>query len=546
MKKKTRYILPLAVIFVILIAGVAVFRFWSDKEDIISVSFTEGEPHTYTLDFALYFETMSGTLDSFTVNIQQEIYNEEAASNAVNTIYGDMKKLKKIIGKADILFPECVLYIVEETPNGIRIFGNRVYCTYENIQEGTYLEALAGIVLETDEPWKGIGIAQLVREKEPNEQAVASYLEQAENLDILSLFAAYFHPDFAGEEDRQTATALAAMLCDMVLEEQGVDTLLGTPCVEYRQELLDKLGIGKVYSDPYQGFDMGYTYNGSLWYSFVVTTPRGDEIYVQPMPDDMTTPGEVRYFLYEISAASQAILEGIQANAPKNYAIIADNYSEPITYLLDPNDSSYAEWNSRTIHLRHTCHVVHETVHIMIPAVDEDNRWKYEGAANYFMEQYYPPKYHRELYFGGLKEWTEADLLTAENEKSYNELEWILAGHDIYLSEYGMPANAFELNVRQYMNARMKAYYQGFSEKISMMPISEWYRIRYAGYMIAPKNGNELSYDEAACFVDYLIQNYSMDSFLQLCIDPKTSFGEIYGMDYDEIKQLWLEEMLEN
>lgn len=548
MKKKIRYIIPIAIIFLMLIAGTAVSLFRSDEKDVISVAFTEGEPHTDTLDFRLYFQTMSGTFDSFIVNIQQEIYTEEAASDAVNTIYRDIKTLKKVIGKSDISLAECVLYIVEDTPKGIQVFGSRMYCTLDDIREGSYLEALAGIVLEADESWKGIGIAQLVREKEPDEQAVVSYLESAEDLDILSLFAAYFHSDFAGEEERETATALAGMLCELVLEEQGADVLLGTSCVEYRQKLLDRLGVGRVYSDSFQGFDAGYTYSGNPWYSFVVTTPRGDEIYVQPLSNDVGTPKEVRCFLYEIGAAPQAILEGIRADAPEYYDMIAENYREPITYYCSTTDSSlsYTVAATREIYLYHTWNASHEIVHIMVPSIDESNMWKSESIAEYLSQKYYPPKYFEEFYFGALREKTEADLWEMDDEEGYKIASWVVASNNVYLSEYGMPADVSEFDLREYYNARVKAFYRNFSEAYPAPSISTVYSTSFLGYVLNPENGNELSYEEAACFADYLVDKYSLGDLLRFCLNPEISFEEFYGMDYDEIKRLWREELVGN
>lgn len=112
----------------------------SQSNDVVSFSY--GEPHTHTLDFRLYFETKNTQVGFCTINVQDKIFDESKAYSVVKTIQENTEQLLSFLELKQQALNESILYIVENSPKGIQMFDNRIYCTYNDIENGNYLDAL--------------------------------------------------------------------------------------------------------------------------------------------------------------------------------------------------------------------------------------------------------------------------------------------------------------------------------------------------------------------------------------------------------------------
>lgn len=88
-------------------------------------AFKQGDPHTHTLDFRLWFETMSAETDACTLSIQQTIYDEAQADELLNRLRADLEAICALTGAS--LQPHTV-YVAEKLFAGVQRFENRVYC----------------------------------------------------------------------------------------------------------------------------------------------------------------------------------------------------------------------------------------------------------------------------------------------------------------------------------------------------------------------------------------------------------------------------------
>ncbi len=254
-------------------------------------TFSAGEPHTHTLDFRLWFETMSAKKGACTISIDKSIYDAKQARLISECIFEDLNALQQFTGAP---LREHTVYVVKDLFAGIQRFDNRVYCRVEDIESGEYMEYVIAAALGIEEPWKAYALYALLMGGEVNEEVLAEYYRSAETLEELSLFAAYFEEVFAPDEiygELPEATALC--LGKYILENHGFSALMQENCDSYRQEWLDHIGVEREYVDPYAGWFEGFSYQKNKQYPLIATSPKGSEFYLLPIYD-MDTPEEVR------------------------------------------------------------------------------------------------------------------------------------------------------------------------------------------------------------------------------------------------------------
>ena len=427
------------------------------------------------------------------------------------------------------------IYIVDKTLHGPETWKNHLYCTPEDILSGGYRQELAGTVLSAGERWKRLGLASIAFDKKKTDvRQLKAYLADAEDVDLLGLYVPYFSDAFASEEEISMAQTAARLLCEHVIREHGGSMLAEDACMDCRQELLDELGVDRTYTDLFGDFDSGYVYRSSEEYPLVVTTPRGDTFNIVPLPGDMETPAGVCRLLYEAWEGPQVILEAVRAEAPEYADILEKNYSEPFICTLAPNrnGSKAFSWGN-SITLGFSGSIVHEIVHLLVPSKRfhymEEN-WKYEAAAEYFELKYYPGYLQRSNYY---KLFLPPCL-------------GVQKAPQIYLFYADFPQTADELDIMLFTKADVAADYAVWStpeNHPNRRSIAKVYQNQGSGELPL-EGGNELAYNEAATFADYLIENYSLSTFLEYCLDPDTTFEDVYGIDYETAEAAWMEDLI--
>lgn len=516
--------------------------------DLPEPAFAEGEPHQYNRGvFRDWFKTMSSAAGPCTVSVRDIIYDEEQAVQWWYAIQSDLAAIYKTLNREEDAYTPFIIYVVDKTANGALAWNNYLYCTPGNILSGDYREGLVSAVLGMDETWKLTGLASLCFEEpqddffsrfsnafsgeEDDADRLAAYLESGRNIPFLGLYTPYFCEDFAGELGLSMARLASRLLCEHVLREHGAALLLEDPCLDCRRELLDELGVEHTYTDLYGDFDRGYTYSSSEDYPLIVTTERGDVFHIVPLPGDMETPADVCRLLYEAAEGPQVILDAVRAEAPEYADIFAENYSKPFTCTLDPDRYGSAAWSAtQKIALGDSSSIVHEIMHFFVPIGQHiAEQWKYEACADYLTYKYYPSCQIKSNYY---------DVFSPAN------LDIKTTPH-VYLAHTDFPQNMDEVDIMLIAKASVAADHIVLSaaELDERESIAESYQNIGIGEL-DPSGGNALTYREAAAFADYLVQNYSLSTFLGYCLDPDTTFEEVYEIDFDTVKAAWLEELL--
>ena len=464
--------------------------------------FVEGEPHTFTLDFKLYFETMTATQGACTIGIQKDIYERSEARTLAGLVMADLQTLSEATGIPLDAFREHTVYVVEKTPQGIQRFDNRVYCRPQDIESGAYRAELACAALGTEEYWKGVGLTGYAFGEKANKLALMAYYHTVGDLDILSLHIAYFLDGFSSGVEKSIARQTAISVCGYVVEHYGARALLDEDCIAYKQEWLKALGVDRAYDDPYYPYLVDYRYSSSAQYPLIATNSRGDVIYIAKMPD-LHTPADVRAFLHDISASAEAILAAVAAQAPKYASKIEANYSSPFrVYCGFDRDYSYTTSFPREIHLSYAESFPHELGHLLAPNMREGNyytgqTWQSEALCQYINYAIYPASAYKQIYFDILQTYAESG---ADHNEDIGQ-QYGTHVTEIYLKNAGMPASPSDLDEILFTKAAVvvQLLYPELKDVTSGRSFSEVYH-NVGSATLRDTNGNELTYDQAFCF----------------------------------------------
>lgn len=424
--------------------------------------------------------------------------------------------------------------------------GNAVYCTADDILSGSYRPALIEVMSEIPAYWKAVGLSGTLFAQPVDNAMLRAYYQQADDLEILSLFPAYFTEEFASDKEILIAHETAVSLADYIIHEHGMNTFLSEDRPADRQAWLQTLGINRDYSDPYADTLAAYRYE--FWkddYLLVVTTDRGDTMYMQFMEDDLESPADLRSFLYEANIGVQAMLDGIAMEAPEYLQTVLHNYRKQVSVYFDPTAVyNFASWTEMKIMLLNSYAYLHEMAHILTYSSSQEaksyarERWQYEAIAEYLSVSFYQmpcmKRYVYSLWESIGDRINDSDPLT----DVWDAFEArIIEKHQQIYGDF--PQNWEDLDVALYWKA--KAYMQ--TQEILANPgvKLEWI---YSLGDLTNRNGrmcdgDELTYKQAYSLADYLIETHGLSVFFAYCIED-TSFEEAFGLTYEEVKALWI------
>ncbi|MEN6470449.1 MAG: hypothetical protein ABFC62_03175 [Clostridiaceae bacterium] len=495
--------------------------------------FTDGGTHSRTEDYNQVFTFLTASDDAFTLNIESKLFDEPGAEKLWETVTGD---LKFIADAAPIGPTPPAVYIVQKPLHGnAERIGDRVYCTAEDVESGVYREALVCAALNLDgsaEWWKLKGLIAYAFGETADETVLQKYYKQTGDMDILSLFPAYFVSAFASEEELRIARETALSLTAYIVENYGAEAFLAAGDGDYRQEWLASLGVDREYADPWAGSFAGYRYASSKDYPLIVTTDRQDMFYMLPLPEDVDTPKKIRDFLYLGMEGMREIFAGVEKNAPDYYKTLLENYSQPIRYYFKSGGGrSNTVVHLREVYLTWGHAFLHETMHILVPltplnAQYIDDPWRYEAIANYLPFTFATSALHRD---GDITLYNVYEWLFGEPEDLGDYRAFLASAGEIYRKYAGQPDKPEEVDVAVYYKSMVEARLRYPEVKSALLPIP----------------GSELSYEEAYAFADYLIGKYSLSAFLQYCLEPDTAtFPESFGITFEKAWAAWKKELL--
>lgn len=489
--------------------------------------FTPGEAHRSQLDFRKYFRTMTAQTGACTISIAEAAYDPVQAAQVYARIAADVATLEQAIP----LTPHTV-YIVDELFVGMQRIESAIYCTVQDVLDGSYRTWLAEAALDV-EKWRGVGLAGFVFGTETDAEALAAWYATDAHDDMLSLFHACFVPEFADAQTLRMAEQTAISLMYYIIAQHGPEAALTAEPAGYVQGWLASMGVDRAYSDPYDGMLAGYTYSRNQFYAMIATSPRGDVFKMNPLEMDMTTPAQARQALCELEKGVEAILEGVKRDAPDFFPVLLKNYAAPITYEFNDADYSITYHANRRIAVGGAVSLIHETAHMMAPCVVDRisrymDQWKAEALAEYLTLTYYPGLMEQESLLHEL----QTEPSEAEAKVFWQKMR------EVYQRYAALPERPAEVNVKLGWRAAVVAKEELGMQRNSVSDV-------YAGAGSASLdevNGNELSYTESEWLASWLIGRYGLSAFLHYCMEESVTFEAAFGMPYPAAKAAWLAE----
>ncbi len=262
----------------------------------------------------------------------------------------------------------------------------------------------------------------------------------------------------------------------------------------------------------------------------------------------MQTSEEVRRFLYDVAAGSKVILELVKEQAPEYYKSVKNRYEVQMSIYCNTQTGGHAEPTTRTIWISFIHSYPHELGHILIPTQSTETRygefWRNEGLCNYFNDIIAPTYARMKAYCRdmlGLCSKTGAAEGEVKTQNPENRKFWARV-REIYLNNAEMPSSVEEFDLPLFLQAKAIAPLR-YPEELKDS-IWSWPRYKYnTGSVNKNTIGNELTYEQANSLAMYLIDRYSLSSFLDYCTE-KANFDEAFGISYEEAKDAWLNALM--
>ena len=535
-------IVTIVLLLILLVSGMNAG--FADGQGENPVTFVESS-HAWSIAYRDYFLTQTARYGDLIFSIKESVYQPEQAADLLTQVVDDMQIISTAL---PVINKTVAVYVVETLLHGsIEQTGDAVYCTVDDILSGAYRAELIEVMAEIPAYWKCAGLAAFLFGSTADTDMLREYYEQAEDLDSLSLFPAYFSDVFASEEEILVARSTAIALTDYIINQYGMDIFLQTDRTENRQDLLYSLGVSREYSDPYAETLADYAY--AFWqkeYPLVVTTDRSDTLYIRYGEGDLDSPSQVRAFLYEANVAVESVLNGIANESPEYLQTVLDNYN-PVRVYYDPAVSSRI---SDGIRLGKSRHYFHMMMRILIqkpsnerPVYDLES-WKYTAITQYLSITFYQPTSMKKNYYSVIQEYlnlySDPDNIATIEAKSLEE-HYLHISQEYLQSYCALPESWMDFDIGSYWKvvARVQMEERLVNDGVelewaqSIGSLSYW-KIRKTG-------GNELTYSQAYSLADYLFELQGLSPFLKYCLED-TEFEEAFGLSYEEAKEAWLNE----
>ncbi|MBP5653343.1 MAG: hypothetical protein J6X17_08020, partial [Lachnospiraceae bacterium] len=413
-------------------------------------------------------------------------------------------------------------------------------CTEEDIYSGKYLENLElhYIDISVRDLWKKYAIVAFLADEEPDSEAVISFLADADNRDVLSMFPAYFSSYFKTDEEIETDMEIAQLYGRFILDNYGLDELKTCVAGDHINEWLSSLGAGYSFFDEYAELLDRFEYLEAERCAFAVATDQNIVYYITPPEYEEKDVILLREFLCQNYTGVNSILTYIKDEAPQYWQRAYDKLmSGPsLNVFLDDmmNTGGYYNGADYAIHLGSYYPFLHEFCHHIVQPGGTSHSWSYEGFGTYAQLM----KSNVVFSYKGVKETLEDYKKRLDCGEDFSDNN-VKEKYRRYIEKYGVPDSDedFDGVAFQRIAAQIET-----EEQMAGADIFSVYDA-YTSKRIQRKENDELSYDQAIFFVEYLIDNYSLPVFLNYSYE-NVSFTEAFGTTFDEAITAWREAFL--
>ena len=498
--------------------------------------FQEGN-HDREAGYEAAFKTRCAERQGLTVHVKNNIFQEEEAVALFDRISGDYETIRKTTEGAQ---GEVTVYIVENTLSGIpQTIENKVFCTPSDVESGAYRECLTGACFRAESIWKRIGLAALFFDEgkngEEEKEVLREFYKQPESYSVLSMHPIYFTEAYAKDGLVQTARMTAYALTKYMTNEIGLEAFIKEgELTEYYRGWLEELGLevsGELPDDRFQGIKC------SRSDKYPVIMEYGNNTFCLQPVDWLQAADEVYCFFRDLTEGYEQLLNSIESEYPEVSLMLKDALNTPMWFYFQDSDVDLSHaTEDMQVHLNKFEAVFHEMFHNVIPVLDWEYHWYYEGLVTFLTHKtynYYLKEEKKEKFFQALTKGKIYEEVSEQDKKFFD------CTAEIYESYTSLPDCASELDSFVWYQSigRVKLLHPELTTELAAVSISVAERaLRSKLDKDDPRlqGGNGLSYPEAMIYIEYLAKQYGLDTVVSVALGEET-FSEAFHGDFETI-----------
>jgi hypothetical protein len=493
-----------------------------------------------------YQSRSSGLLTVAVSNNISEIWSVEEVYGKIFNRYIQLQEESPV----DLTQTAMVIVLPEGTIDDCSSYNDVVFTSAEMIDSNMLLEDIIGASTGIKDHWVRAGLAFVASGAEIDREALIDWYAGTEDLDILGFFTARFMTDWVSQEEVDIARMTAASVVKYCIEYENIPVeLIGKKINNtLRNQWLNFIGVERsveyAYDGLYEPFNFLETEGCSLMLKSEKINFCLNKLTYTPFFDEVHDAEDL---IYRATTGYKALTDYLLENAPSVKALTDSN--ESITIEVKKLDVMLGYTQGNTISI-HNSAVLFDVIHEIVHTYDWNEKLYYgdmnilfsEGFAEYLGKLL--PIYEQP---GKIAIWQDINGEELSPGISFwycLDEEQLASAKEWYLSQGGSLQDQESINPRLFTDAIAFAtiYRNAYDGPLGISIEEKYTRLFGRSFSTRDFDGLELSYTQAASFVGWLCDTYTVDVVMEKYVNHDENTA-LEGMEYETLKQAWLADL---
>jgi hypothetical protein len=485
------------------------------------------------------------------------ISNTIPETAVTDEMYQKIFELYKQLGENSLIdfdHPVMVVVVPEGNIESCIPYNGVTYTSPVRLDTEELAQDIMGASTNINEQWVRVGLEYLASGKAIDDQLLKDWYEETEDLDILGLFMARFEPDWGTPEEIKIAQMTAASLIKFSAENENIAiTSIGERMNnELRNQWLASIGVERTVDYAYDSFyDEFYEISQTKDCSVLLKSKKMNfclnRLAETPFPffDEVH---EAEDFVYRVYTTRQAVDEYLLTNASS----ISDKVHSggKITIEVRPLDVSLGIIDGNIIKV-HNYGIPYYVNSMMVMTYDWYDDLYFNNDIGLVLQNGFSEYLGHllSIYEQPRKEIVWEDLNGLESSPGISfwyflDEEQIETAKAWYQQQGGSLEDEGTIDLRLFTDA---IAYATMDRNAHGGPLgtSIGDRVQHLnpGLDLSGMDGLELTYTQAASFVAWLCDTYTLDTVMAKYVNEETTTA-LEGLDYETLKQDWLADLI--